>query len=57
MMTTYPGEREKLKIFTFKVPGEWIEAIDREAEKENTSRSRIARAAFWEFFNKHDIKI
>ena len=57
MLTTYPGEREKLQVFTFKVPREWIEAIERTAEENNTSKSRLARAAFWDYFNKHNIEI
>ena len=57
MLTTYPGEREKLQVFTFKVPREWIEAIERTAKETNTSKSRLARAAFWDYFNKHDIEI
>ena len=57
MLTTYPGEHEKLQIFAFKMKREWIEAVERTAEENNTNKSRIARAAFHDFFTKHNIEI
>ena len=57
MLSTYPGEREKLQVFAFKMKREWIEAIERAAKENNTSKSRLARAAFYDFFNKHNIQI
>jgi len=56
MLTTYPGEHEKLQIFAFKMKREWIEAVERTAAENNTSKSRIARAAFHDFFTKHGIE-
>ena len=56
MLTTYPGETEKLQVFAVKLKREWIEAIDRAAKENNTSKSRIARAALNDFFIKHGIE-
>ena len=56
MLTSYPGETEKLQVFAVKLKREWIEAIDRAAKENNTSKSRIARAALNDFFIKHGIE-
>lgn len=56
-MTVYPGEREKLKTYTFKIPREWVEGLEAHAKKLGTTRSRVSRAALYEYIQKYGVEV
>ena len=59
-MAFHPGEpepRERMKMYAFKLPPEWLEALELAAKESGTTRSRVARMAFFEYFEKRNIAV